>query len=581
MNRLFIIILLLGFLTPVYSQKKRINKEELLKEQGRDDVASLSKEEFPNVEKFHLAVREMRSKNYTEAKELFNEYLQAKPNDDAAYFALGEISRRQNLNSEALKHYLKAQKIDPDNIHYTQEIAFLQFEKAQFDEAVVNFEKLTNHEPRQVEWLYAYGQTLLYTGDYEKALDVFNKLQDQMGPVPEITMIKIDLLKELKQDKKIEAELLLLKKAYPQDLEILKNVIGYYEEQNQKEKAIALIKELVDSEPENGVAHFILAKDYFEKGEVDSYLKSLKIVAESPEIKVEDKLILSKPVFTLDPSYDEEVYGFSSKLAETHPDNPKALILNAEILNNLGRTREALAEYRKATDINETEYRLWTSVLAYESAHKDFKALYEDAQKAIEFFPSLPFVYFSAAEGAMHLEKYDEALEFLEMGEMYIIDDPSHEARFAMRYGEVFFRQNKPEKGIKAFETALSKEGSPLINLSFAYHLAYSKTELAKALNIAEKLFDKEPKTSKTYSVLAYVYFQKEEYQKTIKLLQKGVEEVSYKAELYDLLGDAYFKADNLEEAKKYWLKAKESESRNSVIKRKIEEEKYYAPKYY
>ena len=563
-------------------RKNNDNKEEQLQEKAKGDVAALPVEDHhPYVDKFHKAVREKMTGNYAEAKKLFKECVGIYPHDDAVYFALGEIAMRQKLKSEALEYFQKAQEIDPDNIHYTEQIAYLHLEKTNFEEAVKHLKKLVEHEPRQVNWRYAYGQAQLYARDYEGALETFNKFQDQMGPVPEVTMIKVDLYRTLGKDEKVEEELLLLKKTFPNDLEVLKTVIGYYEEIGEQEKAILLIEELVEQEPENGVAHFILAKNYMEKGNIKSYFESLKVVAKSEEIEIQDKLLLSQSAFELDNSFDTSVYEVTLALAKTHPEEGKLLALHGEALTNLGKSKEALEFYRASVNAEPSEFRLWTNLLAFESAYKEYTALYVDAQEAMALFPSLPFVYFAAAEGAMYLNKLNEAIDFLELGELYIISDDEQSAKYAMRYGEIYFRKDELKKGVDYFEKALELADNNSIKESYAFHLALKDHNLKKAIKIVEDLMNESLNKSSTYYRIGFVFMKNKDWNKAEQTLADGVNSMNYNVELLDLLGDVFIKQGKIDEALESWKKAKTKGSRNTILDKKIEEQKYYAPTYF
>lgn len=563
-------------------RKNNNDKEQQLQEKAVGDVAALPVEDHhPYVDKFHKAVREKMTGNYSEAKKLFKECIGIYPHDDAVYFALGEIAIEQSLKSEALDYFQKAQEIDADNIHYTEQIAFLHLDKANFDEAVKHLKKLVEHEPRQVNWRYAYGQAQLYARDYEGALETFNKFQDQMGPIPEVTMIKIDLYRTLGIEEKIEEELLLLKRTFPNDLEVLRTVIGYYEEKGEQEKAILLIEELVSQEPDNGVAHFILAKNYLEKGNLDQYLKSLEVVAKSNEIEIQDKLLLCQTIFELDSSYDNSIYNVTLALSESHPEDGKILALHGEVLSTIGKSKEALEYYQASVIAEPGEFRLWTNLLAFESAYKEYSELYKDAQEAMTLFPSLPFVYYSAAEGAMYLNKLNEAIDFLELGELYIIDDKEQSAKYAMRYGEVFFRKGEQKKGIVKFKEALELSDHNSIKESYAYHLALKDYDIKLAVEIAQELVNNSLRKSSSYYSVGYIYMKNKDWDMAEQTLTEGVKNMSYKAELLDLLGDVYIKQSKVDAALKAWRKAKAQDSRNTMLDKKIEEEKYYAPTYF
>lgn len=581
MYRTFYILILLSVSLISFGQRKEKDMEESLQGQGIDDIEALSSKDFPYIERFHEAVREKMAGNLEESRKLYKSCLEENPEDDAVYFGLGEIARDQKMKSEALEYFKKAAEIDPGNIFYTQEVAYIQYEKADFEDAIENFKKLTDHEPRNLDWLYGYGQVLVYSKKYEEAIEVFNNLQDQAGIVPEIMIMKADLYQELKEDDKAEETLLLLKREFPNNAEVLKTVIGYYEERGNQEKAIQLIKELVENEPDNGVAQFILAQEYMRKENRDGFLKTLPTIIASPDVKVSDKMQLLKHMYTLPNIEKVMVLELSKSLAETHENSPESLTFRAEVLSQMGQTKEALTFYRRAIQNNSSGFRLWSSVLGFESAHKDYQALYEDAQDAMSYFPTLPFVYYAAAEGALFTDKPEEALEFLSAGELYIIDDDKQKARFAMRKGQVYFYQNKIKKGFEQFNKALEIDGDDhVIKTNFALSLANSGENLGKAESLLSSI-ESENQGSNFYYVLALTEWKMDKPKKAISTLEKGISTLDYKAELYDLLGDIYIQTDKPTEATEAWEKALELESRNTLLDKKIKEQTFYAPQYY
>lgn len=580
-----IIALLFVFVSPVMGQrkKKKNKKEEHLKSEALSDIPALRTEkQFPYVEKFHQAVREKLAGNYKEAKTLFNECLEHYPYPDAVHFGLAQIAQKRNLKTEALKHLLKAQEADPSNIYYTSEIAYLQLEKAEFKDAAKNFAILVEHEPRNVEWLYAYSQALVYSSDYKGAVDLLNKITDIMGLNPDVVMFKVELYKELKDYKNAEAALIELKKAHPQNLEVLKNLIGFYEERGDNKKAIELLKELVEADPDNPVANFILARDYLQQGDFPAYLKALTVVVKSDEIDEDEKVQLLQPMFEFPEEYDDQLLTVTAAFAKAHPASSKPLAIHAETLKSVGQITEALDYYRKALVNNASEYRLWTSVLAFQSGHRMYEALYEDAQKAMELFPSLPYVYFCAAEGALYLEKFEEAFEFLEAGELYVFDDEAYQARYAMRRAEIFAAQGNQKKAEDLFKEALTKEpGSPIIELSFAYFLANTSTDVKRAIKMANNYIEDNDHFVKAHYVVVTALAKQKKHDEIVELLsKKGLNKPPFAADLYDLLGDAYLFTGHIEEALGAWKTALERGSRNTKLATKIKQKKYYAPVY-
>lgn len=585
-SRQKIVILLITLLSVqgLHAQFWKNNLEESVQEQATDDLGALplSASDFPYIDKFHEAVRELVGGNLTEAKALFKACIGNYRYQDAVYFGLAEIAKRQNLKTEALTYFEKAHKEDPENIHYIQEMTYMQYEKAQFEKAKENFAKLVEAQPRNPQWLYGYAQTLMYVRDYKEALSIFNKFEDVMGPMPEVTMTKIDILEQLGMGDQIEGELLTLKRSQPQNLEILKMVIGFYEERGEEKKAIGLIKELVESDPENGVAHVILAKNYFEERDFDNYFKSCLVVAGSPDVKIYDKIVLVQPLFSFEEFPPEKLLSLTAKLAESHPQEARILMLHGESLIDAGESQKAIEYYRQALKYESSDYELWINALAILSMFKEFEALYTEGEIAMAYFPALPFVYYMAAEGAIGVGEVDEAIAVLETGQMYVIDDIEQAAKFDMRLGHAYYAKKNFKKGDEHFQKALNTFNHPMDKLKLAYIRAQFDQHAGANKKIAEEVMNLPDLGGNAYHEVAFILMQSKEFDRAARFLQTGIEELTgYKAELYDLLGDIQAKMNAMDAALKNWTIAKEKGSRNRVLDKKIEQKKYYAPTYF
>lgn len=576
--RINVIISFLIFfsLNIVYGQKER---NEQLKKEALDDAKVLSSKNYPYIELFHHAVREKISGNYTEAKKLFQECLSKRKNDDAVYFGLAEIAKEENNTTLALEYFENAYRLDPNNIVYLQELAGMHADKANFEEAEVLFKEMCKREPRNIDFRYGYSRILIYNKKYELAIEQLDKLQNQTGIVPELAMMKADLYTELKKPEKAEETLLNLKQEHPDDLEVLENIIGYYEQQGNQEKALVLIEELVENDPENGVAHFILAHHYFKQNRTEDFLKLVPRIFQFKTLELADKIEVFSQLTTLKDFNDTVVINGIYQLYQLHPQNEFILLNYGNVLVAQQKTKEALSVYRSAIKSNPNNFELWANVLLFESEYMEFQALYEDAMEALVLFPTMTFVYFAAAEGALELNRPDEAAQLLASGELYLLGNKEQSALYEMRKGQIFFYNKEYKKGIIAFEKALSIHVDHNIQINYAYALA----EANIALDVAEEQLAKiknEDKSPTYYKAKAMIALQNKQLGEGIIILKNGIEHVMNKGELYDLLGDFYYQQEAIDKAVDAWKKAQDYESRNKNLSKKIKEVKYYAPEY-
>ena len=575
---IFILSLILLPLAPLFGQK---GKEESLKEQALEDIEALSSKNYPYIEQFHQAVREKMSGNYSEAKKLFQACLAIKQDDDAVYYGLAEIAKAENNVAQALENFQKAYNIDKKNNAYLKELAYMHFERANFEQAEILFKEMCKREPRNADFRYGYSRILIYNKAYQLAIDELNTLQNQIGIVPELMIMKADLYSELKMFDKTEEMLLRLKREYPTDKEVLNNVIAFYEQRGEKEKAVKLIAELYDKNPNNGMAKFVLAKDYIEKEEFDNFIEIAPKILKNDQVNVEQKLFIFKKIKEIKAEKDPMVLDSAEVL---YKDYPKDFIIATNYINLLilnGERKKGLEISRKATVDNPNNFNTWKMALTVASSYLEYETLYEIGNNAIELFPNIPIVYFAAAGGALNTGRTDEALQLLASGKIYLLDDLKKEALFTMRKGEVFFQTTQYKKGIVAFEKALSNNPEEQ-TIPIAYALALSKANIA--VEVANELLNKIPSENKDrdfYLAKAYLALNANNLEEGINILETGINNEYNNAELLDLLGDFHFKNQSLAKAKEAWQLALASESQNKNLTKKINEEKLYAPKYY
>src|SRR5690554_4214663 len=494
MKNFFLISFILFFSLTAIGQR---GKNKSLQEEALDDIEVLSSKNHPYIELFHKAVREKMSGNYTEAKKLFNECLKEKQDDDAVYFGLAEIAKSENNSTAILEN---------------------------FEEAELLFREMCTREPRNLDFIYGYSKVLIFNKKYEAAIEQLNNLQEQTGIVPELAIMKADLYTELKNTVKAEETLLTLKKEFPDDLEVLKSVISYYEQQGENNKAIDMIEELIDNDPNNGIAHFVLANNYLEQNEVDKFIEIAPKVFSFKDVNVHQQLSILDQMSKHLALNHPKVIMATKMMYASFPENDLVLLNYGNSCEILKKSKEALAVYQKASKVNPNNFEVWLKLLNFESDYLEYEALYKDGMEAIDLFPTMPFTYYSAAEGALATNKPDEAIQLLAAGELYLLGNEIQSALYSMRKGEVYFHKKEYKKGIVAFEKALTKDAdNPNIKINYAFCLAKANIAQDVAKELLEHIPDKN-KNPNYYKAKATVALNSNQIQEGIKSLKKGID---------------------------------------------------------
>jgi len=575
----------------VYSnsvQAQRNKKKELAKVEQISEEPQLSSTGFPYIEKFHQGIREKMAGNLSESKKLFKECIEIRDDNDAVYFALAEIAVKERNSIQAIQYYQKANELDPKNLVYIQELAYLYLSRSNFLEAQKLFEEMVTHEPRNIDFRYGYVKVLIYNKEYEKAIQQIDKMEELVGVSPELSNMKADLFLELGKENKAEETLLQLKNEYPDDLDVLKMVMGFYDQKGDKEKAYQMVKELTEKDPDNGIARLILAYNYYEKGQYDAFLEITPPLFYKDDITLDQKLMLFGML--TETAEDTIIYRISEYLYNMNPDDFNVSLEYGITLEAQGQSKEALTVLRKNLN-SKIDIMNWLRVLEFERSHKDYKQLYEDGSRAMTIFPSIPDVYYYATIGAIETGRIDEAIGILSSGELYVLDDKISKTEFTSLRGRIFFKQKDYKKGIIEYEKAISyaktapQRNKERLMSEVKINYALDLVEANITNEIAKELLSEIPANYRSPNFFIAISL----YQKNKNNLEEGISflldvlenDILYNADLYDVLGDLYFENNQPTEAVKSWQVAFDRGSRNQVLSKKINEKKHYAPKYY
>src|SRR5205085_5554355 len=113
---------------------------------------------------------------------------------------------------------------------------------------------LSQQNPEDADYLYDYAYFLVKNADYEKALEVYNRIEKKAGLNEDISLAKKDLWLRLnKPDKAIE-EITKLRDAYPDEPSYQAMLVDIYMANGQQEKGMEAIQNLAKVDSNNAQA---------------------------------------------------------------------------------------------------------------------------------------------------------------------------------------------------------------------------------------------------------------------------------------------------------------------------------------
>lgn len=528
------------------------------------------------VAKFHEAVRLKMQGQLQAAITLFEECASLQPKDDAVQYALSTLYIQTKQLEKSRAAIQKAAKLDPSNYWYVEELAYMYYENQNFTQAAAQFKKLIQKDPRNVEWLFGYAETLTRAGQTADAIKALDKLQGQVGANPQLSVEKYRMYRQIKQDDKGLAELVSGLTDFPQDPQLLANLVDYYFEKKQAEKAFEYLTRLAEADPTNGNAHMALAQYYDQKGDRAKSYAELNKAFQCDDIEVDRKMKLLLSMFDQQYRLDEEMFTLVNSIILKHPTDPRGYSLLGDFHLKNNDPKQALTAFQKALEFDQTRYVIWEQVMFLGYELGDFELLYAVGKQALSYFPTQSKLYLLHGLGGVQTKHYAEAEEALQTGLSYVVNDNTVKAEFLSQLAEARFGLKKTDEAIKNYREAIALiPQNSLFKNNFAYRCAVHKVNLEEALRLSKEAVSLSPDNANILDTYAWVLFQSGAYQAAKVELEKANALSPNNAVILEHLGDVNSKLGNVSEALNYWKQARELVKSSESLDRKIELKKY------
>jgi len=395
-------------------------------------------------EHFFEALKQKGIENYDRAVNELLKCLELDDSNSAVYFELGKnYVKLKNFGAaeDALK---KAVNKEPDNEWYLDELYEVYAQQNDYDKAIKTVKQLVKYHPDYKEDLAAL---YVRTQKYKNALEVLDELDAEFGVSYSRDMLRNQIYDATgKKKDQIENLEERVEKNPDQESNYLA-LIYRYSENNQKEEAFKTAKQLLDINPDSHLAHLALYKFYLDENNADQAIESMKIIVQSSQIKPEAKaLVLSDFV-----NYVKQYPQYESDLIEATviaggDDIGKSYLEVAQYYLAKEDKENALKYYKEARKSNSEDYSILKNILLLEIDLGQYDIAKSESLNAINSYPSQPLLYLINGVAANKLNKPNEAIEMLEMGLDYIIDDTKMESDFYKQLSIAYMQTNNTQK---------------------------------------------------------------------------------------------------------------------------------------
>ena len=567
------------FLLSSCGVSKKIQSPDMLKE----ETDYLSANDRRKFDYFYLEGTRLAQKGEIDAA--FDMLRQAAAVDTmsaSVKYALASYYLQLNKPQIAYDMIKDAARIDKDNYWYGMMLANLAQNLGDNEQAEKAYQALIANNPQKPELNYMLAETYAQKGEYQKAIDSYEKMEQSMGIMEPITLQKVKLYKALKNDEKAYAEVEKLIKAYPQEIGYLILLGDIYLNDNKDDKALEMYDRAEKMEPDNGYLLVSKANYYNRKGDKEKYLDEIRKALSNKKIDVETKVkILTDYLSDLLQKKENlgQAYQLFSELVDMHPQEESIYSLYAEFLLSQKKYKEAGEQLQVAVDLAPNNKQYWLQLMGVNMQLGELDEVITVGEKALTYIPDAAEIYMYMGSGYAMQKDYDKAIDILKRGISHL--DENNNALVSDYYGQLgdsYYLSGDKDKAFEAFENALlhNPKNTGVLN-NYSYFLALDKRDLSKAERMSGDVIKIEPDNPTLLYTYAWVFFQQGNYTLAKIYLQNALNKGGDKsADLLEHYGDVLFMLGEVDEALQYWEKAKDAGSESEVLPRKIKDKKYY-----
>ncbi|MDO9633691.1 MAG: tetratricopeptide repeat protein [Paludibacter sp.] len=516
--------------------------------------------------------------------EAFDSFIACKKIDSLDAGLLVEIAFMHlsaGKQDEAMKSMEQALSLEPENWWYNTILISLYIEQKKYPEAIEIGEDLLKKHPNKEEVYHILIPLYKQTTQYKKAISLYDKLERIAGINERIIFDKTRLYMMLDDPKKANIEIEKLIEKFPRDnkYKILKGDMLI--QQGKLLQAYDLYQLILKEDPQNPYVYISLSDYYKAVDNPEKALEYIILALKNGQLDMTIKFeILGQHIESLirDDKKIDEIESLFTLLIEYYPLEEGAHSYYASFLQYLKRDDEAAMAYESMLNINPRNVQTWFSLMQISFAKKDYDAVIQIADRAIEATEDNPSIYYYKGITLELMELYDEAmlthtkaLSFFKPGENHGLQSDIY-----AHLGNLYMKQENTQAAFLAYDEAIKYNPNNLIALNnFAYYLSLEKNDLQKAERMSAKTVEKEPRNSTYLDTYAWIFYQQGNYSLAKFYIERAVDNLKDAQEpgvILDHYGDILWMSGNNDtKALEVWEKAYNSGYQTDELKEKIE----------
>ena len=358
------------------------------------------------------------------------------------------------------------------------------------------------------------------------------------------------------------------------------NLAEIYLANKKLDKAVLVLQEIAETDPNNSFVQLALADYYREKKDESKSYEYLKKAFANPSLNIDQKVRILSPYFSVldDAKMKERALSLSELIVTAHPTDPKATAIYADFLYQDKQLEKAKEAYEKTIALDKKVFAVWQNLMFIEVDLADYTSLLKTSNEAIELFPAQQLVHYLNAIAKVQIKDFEGAVNSYKNALMLGLPNKDTESQIYAGLGDAYHSLKKHKESDEAYDKALEiKPNDPYVLNNYAYYLSLRNERLEKSLEMSARSNELLKNNSSFLDTYAWILFQLKRYSDAQIWIEKALTAGgATSATIVEHSGDILFYLNKVEDALKQWKKAAELSTPSDTLKKKIQDKKYY-----
>ena len=429
---------------------------------AQENVGDAPTDDLGNVtdafqETFFEALKQKGIENYELALEELDKAARAADGDPSQ---LAVVAYEKGKNMVSLKKYNAAEvqfekvlSTTPDQLDVMESLYDVYYLQRNYTKAIPLVQKLIVKDPDYKEDL---ANLYIRTKKYDDALVILDELDKELGESVYRNTLRKTVYRATGNNKEQIEKLETRVDANPKKEQDYLSLIYLYSDEGNTTKAFETAKELLKNQPKSELVHLALYKFYLGAGQTKDAIKSMEIVFDSDKIDKQGKYRVLGDFISFvesNPEYEKTLEKTVNNFSE---ENGAVYEKLGDYYISKGRTEDAIMAYKKGLVIDEDNYSLLKNTLLVLIDVGQFKEAADYSENGLAIFPAQPLLYLLNGVANVNVQNADAAIESLETGVDYVVDNDALEKDFFTQLEKAYTLKGNTKKAAAYAKKAAS-----------------------------------------------------------------------------------------------------------------------------